>query len=250
MSAPAQAITKLVPSLNSSTRRRPFVWRWTKRAVLTSAALIAVYALAAFTLSRIPVNREFVQPDDGIKIAVISNGVHVDLALPVRNEHYDWMKHFRQEDVVHFDGKVQFAIFGWGERTFYLETPTWSDVKPLNFLRAFCGAGRSVMHVDLASWRPAAGEQCRWIKLNAQQYKILCREILATIQTDEAGRAVAIAGAHYQQSDAFYEAHGHYHLFHTCNAWAGDVLRISGVRVGVWTPTTGGVFACLPPAEP
>lgn len=225
------------------------IWRWTKRLVLTLLALMALYALAAFALSRIPVNRDFVQSDDGIEIAILSNGVHVDIALPLQNEHYDWRRHFQNEDVVHFDSNAQFAIFGWGERTFYLETPTWWDINPINVLRAFCGAGRSVMHVDFASWQPIASDSCRLVKLSPQQYKILCREIQSTLQMNPNGRAKPIANAHYHQSDAFYEAKGHYHLFHTCNAWAGDMLRTSGVRMGVWTPTTGGVFACLPAAE-
>lgn len=235
---------------NNSKRKPSFLWRWTKRLTVAFASLSALYALAAFTLSRIPVNRDFVQPDDGIEIAVISNGIHVDIALPLRNEHYDWMTHLRSEDVLSFDPNSKFAIFGWGERTFYLETPTWGDIKPHSVLRAFCGAGRSVMHVDLASWRPVASESCRFIRLSPEQYQTLCRKMLETIQVDESGRAKVIAGAHYHQADAFYEANGHYHLFHTCNAWAGDSLRSSGVRMGVWTPTTGGVFACLPPAAP
>lgn len=242
--APA-ASTDITPKL-----KRSFLWRWTKRIAGTLVALSALYALAAFTLSRIPVNSDFIQPKDGVEIAVISNGIHIDLALPLRNEHYDWMKHFRSEDVLAFDLEAKFAIFGWGERTFYLETPTWGDIKPHNVVRAFCGAGRSVMHVDFASWRPVASESCRFIKLSPTQYQTLCRKMLETIQVDESGRAKVIPGAHYHPADAFYEANGHYHLLHTCNAWAGDSLRASGVRMGVWTPTTGGVFACLPQPNP
>jgi uncharacterized protein (TIGR02117 family) len=235
--------TRTSPATKSASS---FLWRWTRRVLLGGIGLVALYVLAALALSRIPVNRDFVQPDDGIEIAILSNGVHVDIALPLHNEHFEWMTYLRTEDVVQFDPDTRFASFGWGERTFYLETPTWADVNPKNVLRAFCGAGRPVMHVDFLSWTPTSSGSCRLIKLSTQQYKRLCAEILATMKTCPNGKLLPIAGAHYHNYDAFYEATGHYHVFHTCNAWAGDVLRASGVRVGIWTPTTDGVFACLP----
>lgn len=248
--ATPQTMEDTRPPVAPRKKKSSFVWRVIQRSLLGLFVAGSAYALAAYVLSRIPLNGDFVQPDDGVEIAVISNGVHIDLALPLRNGHYDWMEHFREDDVRNFQPDAQLAIFGWGERTFYLETPTWGEVKPLNVLRAFCGAGRPVMHVDLAAWRPTADDSCRLIKFSPAQYRTLCDEILSTIQIDETRRAKPIAGAHYHETDAFYEAHGVYHLFHTCNAWAGDSLRASGVRMGVWTPTTGGVFACLPPNSP
>lgn len=222
------------------------VWRWTKRFTLVCVGLGLLYAAAAFALSRIPVNRNFVPADEGVEIAVLSNGVHVDIALPLENMHYDWMKHLRKEDFARFDPGVQFVAFGWGERTFYLETPTWADVNPILVMRAFCGMGRSVMHVELLGQAPSPSKSCRRFKISPDQYHLLCQQIMKTMKTDSQGKLSPIAGAHYHDYDAFYEAAGHYHVFHTCNAWAGDVLRASGIRVGLWTPTTGGVFACLP----
>lgn len=230
--------------------KRNFFWRWTKRIALSLLTLAILYLLAAQTLCRIPTNREFVESKDGIEIAVLSNGIHVDIALPLRNEHFNWTDYLRRRDFVSYDEQTETACFGWGERTFYLETPTWWDIKPSNALRAFCGAGRSVMHVALLPGYPIPSDSCRCIKLSPAQYKKLCAEILATMKTTESGKLIPIQDAHFHASDAFYEAKGHYHLFHTCNAWAGDSLRASGVRVGLWTPTPGGVFACLPDPVP
>ncbi|MFY7877715.1 MAG: DUF2459 domain-containing protein, partial [Pirellula sp.] len=42
------------------------------------------------------------------------------------------------------------------------------------------------------------------------------------------------------------EAKGSYHLFRTCNVWAGAGLKKAGIRVGYWTVTPGLLFACLP----
>jgi hypothetical protein len=40
------------------------------------------------------------------------------------------------------------SMFGWGDRDFYLNTPTWTDMNPLRSLGALVGRGRTVVHVS------------------------------------------------------------------------------------------------------
>jgi uncharacterized protein (TIGR02117 family) len=234
------------PPLPARKTKKRVVWRWIRRFVIATLIFTAFYFVAAQLLCRIPVNRDFQHAENGVEIAILSNGVHIDIAVPLRHSEFDWTEHLREEDFKVFHPSYHTAIFGWGERTFYLQTPTWADVNPLLIARAMTGMGSSVMHVELANWTPLPSPTCRKLRLSRDQYKILCYEIRAAMQTNEKGELRPIANAHYHQSDAFYEGNGHYHLFHTCNAWSGGVLRKSGVRMGLWTPTTGGVFACLP----
>src|SRR3546814_5762847 len=63
-----------------------------------------------------------------------------DLVLPRRAAGVDWTRlvkpaHFGDPRYAGFDH----LAFGWGERHFYLETPTWADVRPLTEIgRASC----------------------------------------------------------------------------------------------------------------
>ena len=40
------------------------------------------------------------------------------------------------------------------------------------------------------------------------------------------------------ENDAFYEAVGLFNIFNPCNHWTKNVLRRTGVPLGIWTPTT------------
>ncbi|TIW01591.1 MAG: DUF2459 domain-containing protein, partial [Mesorhizobium sp.] len=44
---------------------------------------------------------------------------------------------------------ARYIVFGWGGRAFYLETPTWSQLKAAPVLKALT-LDASVMHVDVA----------------------------------------------------------------------------------------------------
>ena len=46
----------------------------------------------------------------------------------------------------------------------------------------------------------------------------------------------------YGKNDAFYEATGRYSLFHTCNTWTNNALKIAGQKACVWTPFDTGIF--------
>ena len=72
------------------------------------------------------------------------------------------------------------------------------------------------------------------------------KRVRGTLVRADEGRACPIPGVQYYDSDAFYEATGHYHLLRTCNVWTSDMLRAGGVRGGWWTPFASGVFAQLP----
>jgi len=57
-----------------------------------------------------------------------------------------------------------------------------------------------------------------------------------------AGQPILIEGAGYGPRDRFYEAHGTYHMFFTCNDWTRDMLDAAGVTTGLWAPMDWGVL--------
>jgi hypothetical protein len=46
----------------------------------------------------------------------------------------------------------------------------------------------------------------------------------------------------------FYTARGTYHIGNTCNQWTSDQLAAAGVRIGTWSPFSGGVMKWVPDA--
>jgi uncharacterized protein (TIGR02117 family) len=211
--------------------RRAFGWLGWSLLLLAS-----VYAAAGLAGSAVPANAGVAQPAEGVRIYVESNGVHTGLVMPVSAAGVDWRADFPASDI----GDPRYAALGWvtvgwGDRAFYVETPTWADVRPLTVLRAAIGSRRTVLHVEHTN-EPPAGPDDRAIILTPDQY----RRLAAYVRTSRGPGGKVAAG--YGGYDVFYDGTGTYSAIDTCNEWTGRALREAGVRVGAWTPFPVGVM--------
>jgi uncharacterized protein (TIGR02117 family) len=63
------------------------------------------------------------------QICVENNGAHTNIIVPVDNDIFHWSDRL---DIDKIDGssnsEYKYLSFGWGERDFYLNTPTWDDL--------------------------------------------------------------------------------------------------------------------------
>ena len=204
--------------------------KWILGAFAAVVGLIASYAVAGLIGGVIPSNRAWRAPAAGVHIFVESNGVHTGIIVPKVAAGVDWRGVARAEDLRDPRyGAFDHVSFGWGEKAFYLETPTWADVNLQTVLASAIGSTRTLMHVDHLP-RPRAGDGAREIVVTPAQYRRLAAYIRASFR-DGGARYRGYAGY-----DAFYEANGRYSAVRTCNGWTGDALRFAGVRVGWWTP--------------
>lgn len=200
------------------------------RVALTVAALIGAYPLVGLAGGAIPRNAGWRAAEKGVTIYVESNGVHVGLIVPKVAAGVDWRPIFRPSDLAdpRFAAHDHVAI-GWGERDFFLNTPTWGDISSRTILAAALGSNRTLLHVEHIA-TPRVGGDVRAVVLQPVEYRRLAAYVRATLVE---------GGAHhrgYAGYDVFYPARGRYDAYQTCNAWAGDTLRFAGVRVGAWTP--------------
>ena len=210
-----------------------------------TAALLApagVYFAAAGVLSHIPANPNWRAPADGVTIYLASNGVHTGIVVPVSAAGIDWRKQVRPSDLPDPARAGKWLLFGWGDRDFYLTTPTWRDVRPATVLSALIGSGHTLVHVDhFDDFYPDA--DMRPLRLTSEEYGRLAR----FIEESFAENGDAIPG--YGSRDVFYTGAGRYSALRTCNVWTGDALKAAGVRTAVWSPFSGGImrWAALPP---
>jgi len=214
------------------------------------ALAIALFISVAILLGNTPINTDFQDAGaDGIEILVLNNGIHADLVLPIDEKRFRWLDHFKETDFREMDSRHRYAIFGWGDRQFYMESRTWDDLKLSNVLKAFAGLGTTVVHVSLTEDLNWPKDRSRSIRITPEQFERLSLYLLDTFERKESGALVLIPDAGYHNQDAFYEAKGHYHLLRTCNVWAGSALAQAGIRVGYWTLTPQLLFRCLPTAH-
>lgn len=210
---------------------------WVGTTAFTLVILLVVYAAAGLIGGAIPANRGWVPPNRGIQIWVESNGVHTGLILPKVAAGVDWRDLARPEDLADPRyGGYSYVGVGWGERTFYVETPTWADVRVSTIAAAAIGSDHTLMHVDHLP-APAPSRWVRAIVLRPDEYRRLASFVRTSFRP---------GGTHqhgYGRDDAFYDAQGYYSAITTCNAWTGAALRAAGARVGIWTPFPATVMA-------
>lgn len=219
--------------------------RGTMRAARWIAAglviLLLGYATAGLVGGSIPVNGGWVQARTGVRVLIEDNGIHTGLVMPVRAAGVDWSGVFPARDIA----DPRYAAFdhvavGWGDRAFYVETPTWADFSPHTALRAIVGSSRVVLHVEHIA-APAIGANVRAIILTPDEYRRLADFVRGSL-----GPGGKVANG-YDADDAFYDATGRYSAIVSCNEWTGHALRHAGIRVGAWTPFPVTVMSWFPP---
>ena len=210
--------------------------------VLTGA--LVAYFLCAVVLTLMPANGGYKAPENGVEIFLRSNGTHVDLALPVSNETHDWRAFVPLSDFEpHRQQPFQFVSFGWGEKAFYLNTPTWDDMTVSTVLHATLIPSASAMHVTYLENTPKTGHLCNRVLIAPEAYAELCEFVKQGFQQDANGRLIPIELDGYANvNDKFYEGVGDYHAFTTCNDWTNRGLKTAGVRTAQWAAFERSVF--------
>lgn len=207
-------------------------------ALLALAASVALYLGAAWVGARIPLNSSWRPPAAGIPVYLQSNGLHVDLVLPVTGGCACDRPAAPTLAVLDqpFDPAVprrqwQWVAVGWGSEQFMLHVPDWQALTPGMALRAVTGRDGSVLRLSRVR-EPVIGAETRRLLLGAGEHRRLLRYLRESVGPAPLERQSSIGGP----EDRFYRAEGRYHLFLTCNEWLGRGLAQAGVRVPLWTP--------------
>jgi uncharacterized protein (TIGR02117 family) len=207
-------------------------------------ALPLLYFAAALVGGLIPANGGWKEADRGVRIFVRTNGVHTWIMVPAAAAGIDWRGIARPEHVE--DARYaagNYLAIGFGNRDFYLNTPTWGDLSPRTALAAAFGGGPGLVHVE-HEHDPKADEYQQPITLSLDEYRKLAAHIRRSFDL-AGGRSHPLLGRGYGSADVFYEARGRYDAYRTCNEWTGEALRAAGVRTGVWTPLSQSIMLRL-----
>lgn len=215
--------------------------RYSIGSILAICSLLIIYLLTDFGLSRITVARETDSANE-VEIFIKSNGVHTDIVVPVKNSQMDWSREIKYANTSSNDSTMPFLAMGWGDKGFYLETPTWGDLKFSTAFRAAFGLSTTAIHATFYR-SMVESESCKKILISQKQYVRLVNYISGSLQKDSNGNAIWIrTNANYGNTDAFYEAKGTYSFYQTCNSWANAGLKASGQKACLWTAFDKGIF--------
>lgn len=212
------------------------LWRiLSKTGLIYFAGAFEVFSAAAFTFVLIAFYGEAIPtgelPASGEHhIYVRSNGIHTELILPTDNGVVDWKETISPND---FGDSINldYLVFGWGDKGFYMNTPEWSDLTAKTASSALLLPTSTAMHVGFIP-QPVENEDCIKIRLNKQQYLKISNYVKQSFRCKN-NQVQLIPGKGYGPADNFYEAERSYHLFRTCNTWTSNAFKEAGLRTSV-----------------
>jgi uncharacterized protein (TIGR02117 family) len=134
---------------------------------------LALLILSLITLTFIPVDS--VDPKAEMEIYLLSNEIHTDIAIPVRNKVFNWEEFLNPSD---FESRpVGWIEIGWGDRQFYFEMPTWDKFTFRLALDALLKPDPAVMHVSYLDHHPAQYVDARKVTISFATYEKLVSAI-------------------------------------------------------------------------
>lgn len=204
--------------------------------------IVVLYVVLSLAIPFIGVSAK----DDGekkeIPIYIYTNGVHTDIVMPVKNDLQDWSTKILFSNTRSKRAGYQYVGIGWGDKGFYLDTPTWADLKFSTAFKAAFWLSESAMHCTYYNTMKE-GADCKMIMISRSQYRKLIQFVEDKFDKDKNGNFILIpTNAVYSDNDAFYDAKGSYNFSYTCNTWANDALKAAGQKAALWTATDFGIF--------
>jgi uncharacterized protein (TIGR02117 family) len=211
------------------------------KTLLAIVSFILFYLGTAFCLSRITVSKETNSKDE-LAIYILTNGVHTDIVMPAKTATFDWTQEVKHANTSANDTSYAWLSMGWGDKGFYLQTPTWADLKASVAFKAATGLSSTAIHTTYYSTINERAS-CKKIMISKEQYSRLVNYITNSFKKDSNEHFMHIpTNAVYGKHDAFYEANGSYSIFKTCNTWANNALKSCGQKCCLWTAFDTGIF--------
>lgn len=204
--------------------------------------LVAFYLLCGFLIPYIKIPKKPVNKPENVVVYILTNGVHTDLVVPVKSPEIDWSKEILFENTLSKRTDFNYLSIGWGDKGFYLDTPTWAELKVSTAVKAAFWMSESAMHCTYYETMTES-EDCKKLTLTHEQYLDLIHFIRSKFDRDENGKPILIkTDAVYGKNDAFYDAKGSYSFLDTCNTWSNNGLKAAGQKAALWTPSDRGIF--------
>jgi uncharacterized protein (TIGR02117 family) len=192
-----------------------------------------IYTAISLILSYIPVGSNDPAPQKTESVFLHSNGTHTDLILAKNQVDKRILNDLQQSS------SDLFFAFGWGDEDFYINTPTWAELKFSTAMKALFWPSETLMHVvrydqQLSDWKK--------VKVSPEQLAVLNEELLKGFAKAENYTKTHLPGHSYFGHDEFYRGEGSYSCLNTCNSWLNSALKEADIKTALWTPFDFGIM--------
>lgn len=152
------------------------------------------------------------------KVFIIKDKIHSDYVFE--------SKHWKNV----FKTNKKYVSIGWGDRSIFLETQKWENLKIENFIKAFFGLNKTVLRIDFFDEFPK-NKTLKTFIVNKKQLNILKKHVIGSYNKQK----IKKESWHYQIGD-FYESNLTYNCITNCNNWINNGLRKCGLSNTIWCP--------------
>lgn len=167
---------------------------------------------------------------------VSSNGVHVDIVLPVKALDKEFVEQLNLQEGTTYVG------MGWGDEGFYLKTPSWAELDWKVAAAAIFLPSPTLMHV---THHQRASTSWKRVWVCCEQKEALLSYIKGSFKYTPTGTLRYLPDRGYRSNDFFYKANGYYTGLYTCNIWANQALKHAQVKTAIWSPFDKGILKHL-----
>lgn len=192
-----------------------------------------IYLIVSLVLTAITIDSEWNKGNLSRSIYLSTNGVHLDIVIPIEDVDTALLSGIK------YSVDEKYVSFGWGDKNFYVNTPTWGDLTFSTGFKAMFWKSSTLMHVTRYKRK-----QADWIeiKVHTTELQKLNTYIMNTFQIDKNGLKTILENKGYSSVDDFYTAKGSYSCFKTCNSWVNTGFKESGLKSCLWTPFDFGLL--------
>ena len=178
-----------------------------------------------------------------VTIYIRSNGVHTDICMPTVSTQKDWFTTFNLTDYED-NRRSSYIGIGWGDKGFFLNTPTWGELKASTAIKAIFLPSPTAIHVEFMQ-EPQLCETVRKVQISRKSYSKLVAFVESTFRLADS-EPILIPNHGYGPTDNFYEAYGNYHMFNTCNVWTNDAMKSASIPTSIISIFPEGNLIHLP----
>ncbi|WP_026732652.1 TIGR02117 family protein [Fischerella sp. PCC 9605] len=179
-----------------------------------------------------------------LKICISNTGIHSNIIVPTKNNVFDWHNYIYINEVgIDTTQDYNYLSFGWGDRDFYMSTPSLADLKLSTTLKALFLPTPSVMHVK-GYQRILDNLEVKCVRVNKDDYLQLMEYIQTSFKVDAKGKKIRLGNGHTSNA-GFYGAVGSYSILKNCNSWTAVGLRKADVNTPLWDGLSSAIMLHL-----
>ncbi|CAM5773359.1 hypothetical protein LMIY3S_04152 [Labrys miyagiensis] len=200
--------------------------------VVALPGLAAFFILVAFAFALLPARGRGQSAEGEPPLYLCASLAHADIVMPGSDPLVDWGRLFPEVVTPSLPPQAYLA-FGWGDLTFFRETPSWGDLKVSTAISALAGQHETALRI-VAVNPPKDRPDCLTLRVDRAGRRALIAHIEATLRLDAADRPQWRPGG--AGLEAYYLAKGRYSPLRTCNQWAAEGLAAAGLPHALFAP--------------